>query len=420
MFGIKTFVQKKANLSFEKILKKNSFPNKAPSFIQKKVISWSIVKKLRDESSYKQVQIPVSKFTHPLSRNILKKILPFNPNNLGNWLETKPFHLSGLLEKKIVLYVIDLLSANKSKLNGYLTSGGTEANLFIMWMGRNLLKKNLKIDEMILVQTGLTHYSITKAANITNIDTIETSLSSKDWGMSSIFLDKTIRKEYEKGKRGFLLPLTLGYTITGSDDPINEIDKLITKLKKELPNSSFFCWIDAAFSGIIKPFTEDNFSPFSFKNVSAFLTDFHKFPSFPYSSGIVIYKKDLIKNIDRKISYIGMNDSTLLGSRPGISAISTWYCLKMIGKSGFRKMIKESLEEKQEFIKEIKNKIPSVKIITQKMSVQAGIYAKDAKQKTLLPRLGLYPTQENIILDGKKEKITIYKIYFLPFYNNEN
>jgi len=166
-------------------------------------------------------------------------------------------------------------------------------------MRRNLLNKKLKTNQIVVIKTGLTHYSITKAANITDIDVTETSLSSNDWGMSPVFLEKTIKKEYQKGKRGFLIPLTLGYTITGSDDPIEEIDKIIIKIQKELVDTSFFCWIDAAFSGIIKPFTENNFSPFSYKNIHAFLTDFHKFPSFPYSSGVVIYKKNLIKNIEK-------------------------------------------------------------------------------------------------------------------------
>ena len=416
MLGIKTFLIKKINSNFEEILKNNSFPKKNSSFIKKQIISWSIIKKLKKENSNKQIQIPVSQFTHPFSRDILQKILSFNPNNLGNWIENKPFQLSGLLERKIIKYVINILSGNQSLLGGYLTSGGTESNLLMMWMGRNLFKKKLKVDQMIVIKTSLTHYSIAKSADITNIDITNTSISSKDWGMDSGYLKKTIKKKYKNGKRGFIIPLTLGYTTTGSDDPVEQIDKLIERLKKELPKSKFFCWIDAAFSGIIKPFTEKNFAPFKYKNISAFITDFHKFPAFPYPSGVVLYKKSLSKNIKRKVPYIGMNDSTLLGSRPGISAISTWYCITILGEKGFKKMIEKSLKEKNRKILEIKTKCSDVKIITQENSVQIGIISKNKKDKLILKKIGLKPVKQKIILDGKKKEIFIYKLYFLPFF----
>ena len=416
MLGIKTFLLKKVYSNFEQLLKEGSFPKNDLPFLQKQIISFSIKRRLKNENSNKQLQTPVSQFTHPFSRDILKKILSFNPNNLGNWLEEKPSHLSGLLERKIILQMIDLFYGKKSKLSGYLTSGGTESNLFIMWMGRNTLEKNLKTDKIIVIQTGLSHYSIAKSANITGIDTIETSISSKNWGMDPHFFESIIKKEYGTGKRGFLIPLTLGYTITGSDDPIDEINEVVNKLKKELPDAMFFCWIDAAFSGIIRPFTDINFSPFSYKNIAAFLTDFHKFPAFPYPSGIILYQKKLISNIERKVSYIGKNDSTLLGSRSGISAISTWYCLQMIGKNGFKKMIQKSLKEKQQKIIEIKNKCPDAKIITQKHSVQIGVYVEKNRDKAELKKMGLKPTQQKIILNGKRKKISIYKLYFLPFF----
>lgn len=416
MLGIKTYLLKKISSKFEDILRENSFPKNNLSFIQEKIISWSIVKKLKEESNRRKYQTPVSQFTHPLFRKITKKILQFNPNNLGNWLEVKPFNLSGLLERKIVNYVIDLISGKKNKLGGYLASGGTESNLFMMWMGRNLLKKKLKVDKMLVLYTGLTHYSIYKSANITNIDTLEVSISSKNWGMDPKELKRTIIKEYKKGKSGFLIPLTLGYTITGSDDPIADINDLVTDLKKELPNSMFFCWIDAAFSGIIKPFSSERFEPFSYSNIDGFLTDFHKFPAFPYPSGIVLYKKKLIKHIEQKVSYIGMNDSTLLGSRTGITAISTWYCLRILNKNGFEKMIKKSLKEKNEFISQINKSCPKSIIITQKNSVQAGILSTNILEDSLLKKMGLHPTEQKIILDNKNKKIKLYKLYFLPHF----
>ena len=414
--GIKTFVYKKLNSKFEKFLKASTFPKKNISFFQKKIIQFVILKKLNNENWDKQIQLPISQFTHPLFIEILKKIIPYNPNNLGNWSNEKPFNISGLMEKKIVQYMSNLLTNKKTELGGYITSGGTESNLFSMWLGKKYLKKYLKIEQLIVIHTGLTHYSISKSADITNLDIVETSLSSNNWGMSPIFLEKTVKKEYEKGKKGFLIPLTLGYTITGSDDPIKEIDETITKLKEKFPEIRFFCWIDAAFSGIIKPFVETNFHPFSYKNISTFLTDFHKFPAFPYPSGIILYKKNLIKNIQKKVSYIERDDTTILGSRSGTMSIAIWYCLKILNRNGFKKIIEKSLKEKNIFIKKITNQYPKIKIITQSNSVQAGIFSTSKDERSFLRNMGLKFTKQNIILDGKRNTVSVYKLYFLPFF----
>jgi len=416
MLGIKTFLNKKIDLEFQNILKSNFIPTNKTSFLKKKIIEKSIIKKLQHESWDKQIQAPVALYTHPFFKNILKKILPFNPNNLGNWSREKPFNISGLLEKKAINQIINLIAKKESDLGGYMTSGGTEANIFLMWAGKNHLKKNLKTKQLIVIQTGLTHYSITKAADITDIDHTQTSISSRTWGMDPMSFERTVKKEYKKGKRGFLIPLTLGYTITGSDDPIKEIDLTIKKLKKELDKVYFFCWVDAAFSGTIKPFIENNFHPFSYKNIFGFITDFHKFPSFSYPSGIVIYRKSIIKNIAKKVSYIERNDTTVLGSRSGSAAIATWYGLNLIGKNGFKKMINKSLKEKNEFINTLKNRLPEIKIITQKNSVQMAIFSANKKEKIILKKMDLKPITQKIILDEKPQNITIYKLYFLPFY----
>lgn len=418
MLGIKTFFSKKINSKFEKILNKNSLPKKGFSLFEKQIVELAIAKRLKNENWDDHIQAPISQFTHPVSRRIFKKIIPFNPNNLGNWSQEKPFHVSGLLEKKALKQIISLLTKRGKNLGGYITSGGTEANIYMLWLGKKALKKKLKTTEMLLIKTGLTHYSIQKAADVTEIETTDVSISSQHWGISVEELEKTIKDNFKKGKKGVILPLTMGYTITGSDDPIKEIDTLIENLQKELKGLKVFCWIDAAFSGIIKPFVENRFDPFSYKIVSGFITDFHKFPSFPYPSGVVVYKKPLIKNVEKKVEYIERNDTTLLGSRSGAISIMLWYCLNSISKSGFEKMVKKSLKRKNKYLGEIKNKLPEVEIITTDDSVQAGIFGKKKNEKKVLKKMGLEPTTQRILMDGKRKNLTIYKLYFLPFFKN--
>ncbi|MFZ5438259.1 MAG: pyridoxal-dependent decarboxylase [Patescibacteria group bacterium] len=322
------------------------------------------------------------------------------------------------MEKKIIDYLVKLLKAKNKEMGGYLTSGGTEANIFAMWLGRNSLQKSIKTNQIIVLKTSLTHYSIEKATDLVGLNYTDISIDSKFWGMSLKNLEETIKKEYKKGKKGFLIPLTLGYTITGSDDPIKEINNLINKLKNQYKEIKFFCWIDAAFSGIVKPFLEENFTPFSYNNIQAFLTDFHKVMAVPYQSGIIIYRKNLIKNIENEVTYIGRKDTTLLGSRSGSSAIITWFTLISLGQDKIIKIIEQAIKEKNIFIKQIQKKIPNIKIINQKSNIQIGLVANSKNQKNILNKMNLEETKQKILLNGKNKKISIYKIYFLPFFKN--
>jgi len=418
MFGIKSYFLKKINLKFNKVVNLNQISENGLSYIDKKLTEIAIFRQLTDENWDKQIQTPVSAYTNPESRKIAKIISKFNPNNLGNWSEEKVFHLSGLLEKKIIEYSIKLIKTNKKEIGGYLTTGGTEANIFAMWLGRNLLKKSIKTKQILVLKTSLTHYSIEKAIDLVGLNYIDISINSKNWGMSIKDLEGTIKREYKKGQRGFLIPLTLGYTITGSDDPIKEINDLINKLKKQYKQIKFFCWVDAAFSGIIKPFTEEEFSPFSNNNIQAFLTDFHKVMAVPYNSGVILYRKKLIKNIENEVAYIGKKDRTLLGSRSGNSAIITWFTIVSLGQKKIKKIIDKSLEDKKNFIKKIQKKIPDIQIINQKNNIQIGLITNRKNQKKILNKMNLEEIKQKIVVNGKNKKISIYKIYFLPFFKN--
>lgn len=415
MFGIKTKIlttfEKKREESFRKNIRV-----KGLSFFQRKMLLFFLEKKLSFENNTSYIQAPISQWTNPLYRELIKKLNAFNPNNLGNWSREVPHHLSSLLEKNVISQMIQLYHAEKKDLGGYITSGGTEGNIYALWLGRNFLKNFFKREQLIVIQTSLTHYSVKKAADLTDVEITETSLESKSWGMSPELLEETILSFYRKGKKGFLIPLTFGYTITGSDDPVKQICFVLEKIKKSHSDIQFFVWIDAAFSGIVKPFIQRDFSPFTSPLIQAFITDFHKFPAVPYSAGLVLYKKNLLKNIEKNVSYIRRKDTTLLGSRSGMAAITLWYIFQSLGKSGFTKLIDQALKKKRKFTEEILKNSSGISIITTPESVQIGILPQNQKQERILQKKKLYPEKETLLVDGRKKKVIIYKVFFLPFF----
>jgi len=415
MFGIKTKIFKTFEKKREDSFQKN-IGVKSLSFLQRKILLFFLEKKLYLENTTSYIQAPISQWTNPFYRELIKKLNAFNPNNLGNWSREVPHHLSSLLEKNMITQLIQLYHAEKKQLGGYITSGGTEGNIYALWLGRNFLKNFFTREQLIVIQTSLTHYSVKKAADLVDLEIAETSLESKNWGMSPEFLEETILFYYRKGKKGFLIPLTLGYTITGSDDPVEKICSLLERIKKSYSDIQFFVWIDAAFSGMVKPFFQKNFSPFSSPLVQAFITDFHKFPAVPYSSGLVLYKKNLLKNIEKNVAYIRRKDTTLLGSRSGMAAITLWYIFQSLGKNGFIKMVEQALKKKQKFIDEILKNSPELPVITAPESVQIGIFPQNQKHQRILQKNNLYPEKETLLVDRKKKKVTIYKVFFLPFF----
>ena len=147
---------------------------------------------------------------HSTALKSYQLFLKYNPNHLGNWSCKVPKGGTEQLEYEIIQKMANLYHIQKQKVGGYITSGGTEGNIYSLWMGRSYLEKFCAKDTICLIKTDLTHYSIVKAGNICNINQFTTPLSTLNWNMNTKDLSRTIKNLYENGYRGFLLPLTSG------------------------------------------------------------------------------------------------------------------------------------------------------------------------------------------------------------------
>jgi tyrosine decarboxylase/aspartate 1-decarboxylase len=359
---------------------------------------------------------------NPLAIWAYRYFLDINPNHLGNWSiqKSKPLGTQQL-EREIISMLINLYHGRKQNLEGYITSGGTEGNLYSLWTGKKYLTSQTNNKPICLIRTDLTHYSIRKCADITGIEDYITPLNVKYWNMDARGLMKTINQLYLKGYRGFLIPLTLGYTQTGTSDHIEKMLETVTQLNKMYKDSHYYLWIDAALNGLIKPFLDSNFSPFSNKLIQSFVVDFHKFGGAPYPAGVVLYRKHLRINIEKSIDYLPEMDSTVLGSRPGATVIAIWSIIIALGKEGFKRKIENQITNKNFFIYKIQKIISKCRIISDTQSLTCGIIfpskfnpiSQFLKNKYgLFSKKIIYKFTENISWTGR-----VYKIYFLPHIN---
>ncbi len=353
-----------------------------------------------------------------LAVDVWNKFLPQNPNNLGNWsykfLRNKKLFATYQIEKEVILQIISLLNSKNESIEGYVTSGATEGNIFSAWAGRKYLQQKFENGQICLLCTDLSHYSIPKSADITNIAKFTVAIDRSSWSMSLPSLSKLLLRLYNKGYRGFIIACTLGHTIGGTNDDIEGIHQLIDNFKKERGNVDFFLWLDAALSGSIIPFIRPGFNPFSRKVVQTFIIDYHKFPGIPYPAGIILYRTHLRKLVEKETYYLKQKDNTLLGSRTGIASVAIWATIQHYGITGFQKIILESIKRKNKFLSEISGKMAGINIITDKDSVSTALLVKKPLPKSFCDKYGLYLIKYPITFENKKEIIKLYKLFFLP------
>jgi len=349
---------------------------------------------------------------HPISEYMWKKLLRLNPNNLGNW-STRELKVYGTqrIERDLIFSLVDLLGG-KSDWEGYVTSGATESNIYSVWVGRNFLRRKIPNKRICIIVNDLSHYSLLKAADICGIDPIKASLNRERWVFDIKAVLSTI-KNAKKKYEGFLIPLTLGYTQTGTNDDYEEIVRELENLENEIGIKTF-AFIDAALNGLVLPFTRKDFRPLKNERIQSFCLDFHKAGMTPLPCGVILYRRRLRPFIEKTNSYLKENDSTLLGSRSGIPAVAAWSVIMQLGRSGFKEVINHSIDRKLSFIFELRKNFPKVEIADDGDGLSLGLVNEQPLSKSFIDKYGLYAKEASFTFTSGKENLYIYKVAFLP------
>jgi len=288
----------------------------------------------------------------PLAAKIYGEHIFDHSNNIGmhtnkNESESEAgFGGTQMAEREVIAMAADLMDARPEDVDGYITSGGTEANIVGCWIGRNRNCEQKKIREQktAIVCSYLTHYSIPKAANILGIGEVP---CDDGCGLHVLGTDKNghllpdqlqakLDELATKGVSKIIVIGNAGTTMLGSVDDIPTMSEIIGKAKANHREIKLHFHVDAAFGGFVIPFL--SYLPrvgFSNINVDSITIDVHKMGLAPYGSGIILARRGLFEKIKSVAPYIPGNDSTLCGSRSGAMALSCWAAMKKIGKDGY-------------------------------------------------------------------------------------
>lgn len=254
-------------------------------------------------------------------------------NNIGDpFVKTNHSQLSShRLERKIIHFLGKLYNLPKDERWGYVTHGGTEGNMYGIFLGRELYPNG------ILYFSQDTHYSITKIARLLQIPhEIIPSLANGEINYQE--LEKRIQSNKDKP---VIICSNYGTTMKGA---IDNVDTIITLLQNN-NIKKYYLHIDAALFGMILPFIKKapqiNFA----KPIDSVAISGYKFIGSPFPSGIVLTKKQYVKKIERTIEYVFKTlDTTITGSRSGHGTLLLWYAIQKKKHRGFQAEAETCLE----------------------------------------------------------------------------
>lgn len=260
-----------------------------------------------------------------------------NPNNIGcHTFGTSETAFSGTQE--IEREVLNVLAVDVFKMeedfDGYIAPGGTEANIQAIWVFRNFFMNeyHAKLDEIAILASEDTHYSIPKASNLLQIDWLSIPVTFETRAIDKNALEAIILEAKNKGKKYFIAVSNMGTTMFGSVDNPEDYISLLEK-----HNLEYKLHIDGAYGGFVYPFS-NKASEINFSNpkISSITIDAHKMLQAPYGTGVFICRKGLIENVlTKEAEYVEGMDLTLCGSRSGANAVAVWMILFTYGPYGW-------------------------------------------------------------------------------------
>jgi len=261
---------------------------------------------------------------HPIARDAYMK---FFANNLG---DPELFPGSKEIENKLISFIADLLNAPKNYA-GQISSGGTESNINAIWLAKQLTGKN----EIIIPENA--HFSFEKIASLMNMKLRVIKLN-KNYCMDIDYVEKNINKNT------VAVVGVAGSTELGTIDPIPQLSKICK-------NNNIFLHVDAAFGGYVIPFLKElgyNVPDFDFqlKGVTTISIDEHKMGYSAIPLGTLIFReKKLLDKISVESHCISSKKQAgILGTRSGGPVAAAYAVTKLLGKKGYKKLVKNCME----------------------------------------------------------------------------
>lgn len=281
---------------------------------------------------------------YPCNQNFdyseLYRFLEFASNNLGDPFVGSNYRLNTLeFEREALAEFARLARAPEDDWWGYVTNGGTEGNMYGLYVARELFPDG------ICYFSEDTHYSVAKILRLQHTRSIMLK-SQPDGQMDYADLRETLRIHRDVPP---IIFANIGTTMKGAVDDLGKIRGILD----DLAVPSAYIHADAALSGMILPFVDDP-QPWDFADgADSISISGHKMLGCPLPCGVALARKKNVERIARSIEYVGALDTTIAGSRNPISPLFLWYRLRTLGPAGVKAMVRESLDRAGDAVRKL-------------------------------------------------------------------
>ncbi|MCY4625936.1 MAG: histidine decarboxylase [Chloroflexi bacterium] len=260
----------------------------------------------------------------------LLPFLQYAANNVGD-----PFHASNYasnsheIEREVIHTFADLMRLPRDEAWGYVTSGGTEGNMYGLYMGREAFPDG------VVYFSQDAHYSVVKILRLLKVRNIMIK-SQPNGEIDYDDLYETIRINRDVP---VIFMANIGTTMKGAIDDVTRVRAILD----DLAVTSSYIHADAALSGMVLPFVDDP-QPYGFDvGFDSVAVSGHKMIGAPLPCGVALTRKQFVARVARSIEYVGVLDTTLSGSRSAFAPLMIWYALQRYGLDGFRELVTGSL-----------------------------------------------------------------------------
>ena len=282
-----------------------------------------------DADSQKMMGYPVNL---DYDYSALLPFLQYSANNVGD-----PFHDSNYasntheIEREVVGTFADMMRLPRDQAWGYVTSGGTEGNMYGLYLGREMFPNG------VVYFSQDTHYSVVKILRLLKARNIMIK-SQPNGEIDYDDLYETIRINRDVP---VIFMANIGTTMKGAIDDVGRVRDILD----DLAVSNYYIHADAALSGMILPFVDDP-QPYGFDaGFDSVAVSGHKMIGAPLPCGVALTRKEYVSRIARSIEYVGVLDTTLTGSRSAFAPLMIWYAFQRRGLEGFRELVSRSLSQ---------------------------------------------------------------------------
>lgn len=249
--------------------------------------------------------------------------LRFALNNVGDPFSESLYHENTFsFEREVVGFFQEHLRAPAGDTWGYMTAGGTEGNLYGLYLARELYPDG------VVYFSEHTHYSAAKIVRVLGARSI--MIRGDDQGeIDYDDLRETLRLHRDVPP---IILANIGSTMHGAVDDLAKIHAVL----KELAIVRHYIHADAALSGMILPWVPDP-QPFGFDaGVDSIAVSGHKFIGSPMPCGVALARRSHVDRVARSVEYVGCMDTTIAGSRNALTPLVLWSALQRRGEAGLR------------------------------------------------------------------------------------